>query len=141
MEAFKVSTDSWHYRIVFRANHKNELRVPTDICAYSRQLIWSILVAAFVTLVATTIASLYLWSGYHSFLWLFGGVPCGDKCVPFIVITSIPAFIIVIGVLSYVLQTYSDYRYENRKVKQPGFIKTAFASFKDKFCVKLDFTE
>lgn len=127
MAPFMIDSNSWHFRLI--ANVKG--RVCEDICGYTRQLLTSLLALMLLaTLSAIMIAScgsllMWIWICLEYKTWL----ELEWHSMPIILLfTSAIIFIIII----FIIITPSVW-------PAPGFAKTVYRAFHDKFCVPLEF--
>jgi hypothetical protein len=139
MKRIAINTDSWHYKIVSGVDCWD---IPDDICAYSRRLVWGILVLAFLVsivlglvlstgntlgLIAACITSLSL---IYPELW----------ALPGIAILLIAGFAPPLILIRNLWDEHKHRKYMRHEDAQRGFIGTAWQHFHERTCAKLEFT-
>lgn len=132
MKTLKLNKDSWHYKLAMQYDR----HVPdnTDICSYTRLLFAAMSLMAFAITILTLLAGTILFTIGGWFAYLFG-FPLHGAVVPFTFIYG--GATIVIGIVAAKAH-YDEHKYDKPK-KEPGFVRTAYRSWKDKFCVKVEF--
>jgi len=141
----KLNRNSWHYWLATK--YSNEIKwkledFPTDICTYSKMVLKGLLFAIFM---AVTISFLTLPLIYCGF-WLIMASITGDFSFPKIIILDLLfrfgiaeylmiAFLGIIGLYF----SYMDKKKFNKS--EPGFIKQSYLSWKNKYCVKVEFRD
>lgn len=148
MNAIAIKRNSWHYRIATKmAAYRPEWDYETgadvdDICRYRRHVIgglFLILLAAVGIAVVGFLLTQFLFGVVFSLLygaWLF--TPAAEAVM-------LVGGVIVIGVslfmgLNKAGEMYHEYKYnKKREAKPDGFVKQAYNSWKEKYCVKVTF--
>lgn len=129
MKTFELKKESWHYWV---ANF-GETRVyeETDICSYIRYMIRGGLLLALCVIVGGGAGAATLFAIGNLFSWLFLGYDLHETTkivgIAFIILVMIPATVIL-GVTAK----------EKMEEGEPGFIRLAYRSWKDKFCAKVE---
>lgn len=146
----QLSKDSWHYRLAtycgFRQNYvysdekQDWVEEGGDMCSYTNRVLIGfvlIAVAAMIFYVVTAgIIQMLLGLAFSAYYGAWIMTPLGDAlCFVTLVISAA-------GTLAFSFMkvlTYAD----NTKIKgsQPSFVKLAYRSWKDKYCVKISFSE
>jgi hypothetical protein len=134
MKTLKLNKNSWHYK--FASFYDKDVKYGTDICSYTRTLFFGFLLYSFLFSVAGFIAGCLLYTIGSWIAYLFG-YPLNDIVPAFTIVYGL-AFI-MIGVCVYLSQLEQRSWVRDEKPKEPGFIKLAYRSWKEKFCVKIDF--
>lgn len=132
MKALKLNKDSWHYKLAHM--YDKDIGYGTDICAYTRTLIASFCLLVFVCCIMGMLAGSFLfmiggWIAYFLGYELHGAV------IPFTFIYGVSA--VIIGIVWG--KAFYEERQWSQPKKEPGFIRTAYHSWKDKFCMKVEF--
>ena len=154
MKALNFNKNSWHYRLVsklelYEAPHQKDIwgdgELYTvgdsgDICTYSKRVIFalflvSIIIAAII--LSLTIAVHTLLGIYFSLLaneWIFTEFGNVGMILSIATISMIGIYVAV--------EDLDDYykRKSNKKSNKPdSFMKNAYRSWKNKFCIPIDF--
>lgn len=140
MEAFKVSKDSWHYKVVLFGSNSSKYNVPRDICGYTKKLLITLFVVLVVCCLILLAISAYCVSGYLFIHWWYF-LEAGKMPVEASFFLGITSVILLAGTIIGGIVLFPKLIVLDRDIKAPSFIRTAYASFKDKFCVKLDFID
>ena len=133
MKTIKFKTDSWHYKFVSQWDPIVVHRTGgTDICSYVRALMLGLTVMALLFGILGLFAGVLLyaignWIGY----FLFGYALSEGTPFVTIIYACFGAFIWY--------NQWKENRVVNEKEKEPGFIRLAYRSWKDKFCAKVEF--
>lgn len=140
MKYTKLNVNSWHYKLAESVGYDPD---NNDICSYTRRVIVGIfcLVALIVFIAATSAAISFLLVhmvlGAY-FYFAYGLVPAFEFFFGWgIVIVSA---ICAACNLSYLKLKERKYLRDTEE-KEPSFFVTAYRSWKDKFCVKLQFVD
>lgn len=143
MMTFSVIKNSWHHKLAKFGGLSLWCDDETDICEYTRRCI---------------LGTVYI------LLWLVGGICLSIPIIDFIFAVVFSLYymtdlfsetaiaggtILFVPFGTYCMIKYGDYRNtknrQNRKIyyepKPDGFIKTAYNSYKEKFCVRIKFNE
>lgn len=144
----KLSSGSWHFRLATYYGPMHEwliIRDGTDICEYTKAVLAGVRNVALII----ALISAYGVSWIHFFARMLAGWPEVDEFYKFLSAASPAATgaitLFVAG--AFTVDKLNDWRYERAKriqaepVKEPGFIKQAYISFRDKYCMKLSFTD
>lgn len=125
------NTNSWHYKLASTYTSFSPY-IHTDICSYTRKVVLSFFSLAMIALASVFIGwgiidvALWAWFFYHGyFLGLMG---------PGIVTISLSIAVLIIAG-DTLLSSLRHYKTQ----KEPGFIRKAYRSWKDKYCVKVEF--
>jgi hypothetical protein len=132
MEAFKVSKDSWHYKLLSRSTYD----IPTDICSYTRKLFGTLFLICGVVSIVGFVVAFYCYSGYVFFDWLLFNGQWDQINVFFLMLTGMVSVVVsaVVG-----KEKLSDFF--NSEIRTPSFIREAYSAFKNKHCIKLEFVD
>lgn len=128
MKTFELKKKSWHYWL---ANF-GDLRVGTntDICSYIRCVIWG----AFWLLVAAGagafLSGCVLFAIGNLFSWLFLGYELSNMTVGVFTVLSA----LFLTGLAFVSREAIA---EKMSKSEPGFVRLAYRSWKDKFCARI----
>ena len=126
-----LNKSSWHYQLAtaYGSLHKNE--TVTDICYYTRQVIKGVFLAVFITCLISVAA--------FCVIDMFMGI--GFSIAYGAMLMNTPGLVVLILIFSIgalcALALASDKVSKSNRNKEPGFVRTAYRSWKDKFCVKV----
>jgi hypothetical protein len=140
MDSLNVSRKSWHYRLAhtYYWNFSTEM---LDICSYTRRVFFGLLMALSITV---ALSALLLMFAVCPALYIIACAITGNWFeipaeigVPYIILI-IPAIMIggAIGITKFV-RYVKEYQSEDPP-EGPGFLRLAYRSFKDKFCIKIN---
>lgn len=124
----KIDKKSWHYHVANTYTNFNPYYTQ-DICSYTRTILLGILNIALIILIGSIVSySMIIDPIFQIFLF-------NDYNSPFFIVgTTLWGFLLFICFMSG-LHSYTEYR----KDKPSGFVKKAYNSWKNKFCIKLEF--
>lgn len=142
----KINRNSWHAWIINKFSDRNPWEYD-DICSYTRVLLLSTLLMLF--LFSLAVGALFVIGGGLvglAILVLKGSSHLSSMLGAFFAIDCIIVFIISLHFfVEWIKDVLTERKYRRAanppKVKKPGFIKTAYRAWKDKYCIKLDWTE
>lgn len=146
MKALTFNKNSWHFLLATKMGHyrpydrESGYGDNADICTYSRHVMGGLLL---LTLAAAAIAFagfivshilLGIWFSIMLGTWFFS-----DWAVGAMIVLGIGAF--VIG-----MKVAIDWQYERRmsseyRNRPDGFVKHAYKSWKEKYCVQIEFKD
>ncbi len=141
MKTLKFNTKSWHYQLATKIANYNPGYNDEDLCTYTRHVLGALLIlmvgvagVAIVGLLASHMILGIIFSiMYKTFMFTEFGV------IGLILSTIILLMFSVIYTTKY-LERRKAAKYRGGYVPKPdNFIKHAYKSWKDKFCVKIDF--
>ena len=125
MKTFELKKKSWHYWI---ANFGEErVYESTDICSYIRYVIKGGLLFLLVASVGIFLGGSLLFSIGNLFGWLFLGYEL-EK----VTFTTFSVIILFGALIGFFLGK------EAIEQSEPGFVRLAYRSWKDKFCAKVE---
>ena len=139
MKELNFNTDSWHYEIASKGGY-SPYRNGLDICSYTRAILKSLVIGMLFGLMIALV-------GFVFFQVLFGLVfsliygtwimtMIGEITLFFICIFAIGGLLLLIGM--FILSGIS---YLAKKPKSEAFIINAYMSWKDKYCVQINFND
>lgn len=133
MTPYVIDKNSWHYRMMNRYNSDSLWRCH-DICAYVRAVIFTIILLVFV---ATMIGGFIALTVGDSLAWIAACISLGT----FVDIGIGPSIVVAIITLIAILSGcyYFDEWRKRRTYADPGAVKLAYLSWKDKYCAKITF--
>jgi len=141
MRELNIDEKSWHYRIAHNYGGYSGGRHGYDICGYTRRFIWGLFIV-FVVIAAVSMASLGvldLLAGLY-FSWVAGvWITNFAGTLTAFVITVFSLVIGIIAITEKIRDMRREYRY-NHYHDEPGFIKSAYLSWKEKYCIKIKIT-
>jgi len=132
----EIKTNTWHYWLASKIDSFDP-KLNDDICSYRLAVIQGfillILICGFLGFLwyAVSYAVLGLLFSIFYKIWLVDTI--GD-----VILAFMGAVLLVLGFAF--LQIWFEKISKNKK-KEPGFIKTAYQSLRDKFCVKVTFVD
>lgn len=145
MKPITLNKNSWHYRLADKYTQRGVWDDGENICLYTKQVLKGSVWALFLTF----ILSFVVLSFMDFFIWLYVSISTGLWTTP----RELSGFAIVIillsacGVVAYIgVQTIewlkeSDNRFAQKtsSMVNPSFISEAYKSFKNKYCIKVEF--
>ena len=145
MKPLVLSKNSWHYKLVTRVTTYGRYGIKGDICEYVRCLLGSILVISVITVLSIAVLDpfvhMILGIGFSVWMgtWFFT-----DLGILGLIITFVAGLVFVIRWLVEAFERRSYNRRKERLYGEPkpdGFIKSAYKSWKGKYCLKIEFAE
>ena len=146
MKELVFDRTSWHFWIA-NFGHKRvrpekwDDNIQTDICTYTRAVFWGLINFTLVALLFSTLGGLVLFSignliGY--FLFDYGLYEITKAVMATIAIVA-GAIGALVGFCAIVAAYKTSIGYVSDKMAdaKPGFVKNAYRSWKDKYCVKI----
>lgn len=137
MKTFKINTNSWHYQLVrfdLDMQKGNDINFCKYVALVFADCLW--LLGLFVAALSVALfigSTIFPQDGFHP---LIGGLIEIFAGVVFISsITTILGFIVVYG--SKLIKPRDGKK--TRVEKQPSFIRQAYSSWKNKYCMKIEF--
>lgn len=146
MKAFTLSPSSLHYRFatVYGPRYHSDLQQNgSDLCSYVR----GVLLGVFAWLTWTIVACAVAWGLCDAIVWTIVAIQVGfmfEPNLPAAVLFFIVAAVTAIATVMFTIHTLKTWYYNWKYVKSevrtdPGFVKLAYRSFKDKYCTKVVF--
>lgn len=139
MYTFIVKSSSWHHRLAYKYTNFFPAR---NLCEYTTHVFLGLFLASLLTaLVGLTLGSvvagiLFLVTYGWQFLLVDPELAEGaGVCI--IIVSIMVALWIGVGDLCH----YIEFSGKPKQYKEPGFIKQAFTSFKDKMCIRVQVEE
>jgi hypothetical protein len=128
-----INRSSWHYRFLAFTGTicYNE---PKDFCSYWRTFLFR----GFFTLLFVSLILFLLFGFYFIHPWQ---VVASHQLLALASLVTIIALFGTIGGIWFLVDWYNEYRRKNYVEKEPGLIKTAYLSWKDKYCPKMEYKE
>ena len=129
MEAFKVYKDSWHYKLITKADPYD---LPKDFCAYWRKVV---LLCTGLAL-GISLASIILFTAFYALV-----------VDPIAVIATILIITLIYtagSIVSRIILYFSDNKKVTTKInspKQPSLLMVKYRSWKQKYCPMVEYEE
>ena len=142
METLKLKKGSWHYRLASITANLEIFNEP-DICSYTRSVLAGMLIVAAVTVlfsfVSFTLAHMILGVIFAS---IYGAWILTDIAIIGYILTATFGFIFLIdrGIKIADVRRIRN-KLNPKEVKPDGFVKHAYKSWKNRFCVKVTFED
>ncbi len=144
MKTLKFSRKSWHYELAHTFTKYPETG---NFCAYVRAVIWGFFCCLGIIVIVS--AALYVFV-IDPLAWLVYYINYGilePETGNVILVTEIFAFLLAVFEIYYkerLVDWWEEKRYERLKkkystTKKDSFIKSAYQSFKDKVCFRVEF--
>lgn len=143
MMTFNIKKNSWHFWLQnFATSYKYTGSCDTDICTYTRRVMWG----AFKLLVVSILVAFAAYCVGDFFYWIYsmivGGTFLSQTLGAFITTVVLSIAVLGLGTIGAVLtvERVKEIHYERTKdapPKQPSFLKLAYRKFKEKTCFKL----
>ena len=135
MESLKIKKDSWHYKLAEFGDRHGYIPYSSDICSYTKHVIWGLLLGfmaflaifAFICSIGNTLAFLAAISVYG--IWFEPGWPAQVILILIITVGLFSLFFVIYPIVDNIVNSDSN------TVK---FIPSAYRSFKNKFCIKVE---
>lgn len=135
MKLFTINTKSWHYWFATVMGDFSRYDITSDICTYTRSI--------FLGMLLTFLLSFLVFIGfilpvgnliYCLFIWKINSLAIG--AIAFLVTIMLMALLFKLSSIYYKYKSHHSVIEEN---KPDNFIKQAYASWKNKFCIKVEF--
>lgn len=140
MKELNFKTGTWHYWLANFPERRIYASVGSDICAYTRAVLSGLLFVTLMTLTIGYLLSLFaymiLYSIGNVIGWLFFGYILESTSVG--VLSIVFGFVLFVFALAYYMDK-RDEIFERLEKSEPGFIRTAYRSWKDKYCARVKF--
>lgn len=148
MTPITFSKNSWHARLVNRFTQRYASDA-TNICQYMRWVGWGLLGVILVTLALSVFATFVLSGIVWDIQWLFGYVHfVGGQNPPArelgaCILNLVAVLGSIVAGLMWISGIVKEARYHKKwhtasPSPPPGFIRTAYRSFKDKVCIRVE---
>ena len=131
----KIKKDSWHYKLANFGDSHGYVPYSSDICSYTKHVIWGLLlgfmaflaILAFIYCIGNTLAFLAAISVYG--IWFEPGWPAQIILTLIITVGLFSLFFVIYPIVDNIVN--SDYNTDK-------FVPSAYRSFKNKFCIKVE---
>lgn len=145
MKTFVLSKSSWHYKLVSRMTTYGRHRSERDICEYVQCLLGSILIISIIVTLATflSIPFIHMFIGIGFSIWM-GAWFFTELGTMGLLITGVVGGALLIRKILSVVEKWLYNRSKVRLYGEPkpdGFVKSAYKSWKGKYCLKIEFAE
>lgn len=138
MKQLTLNKNSWHFLVATKMGGYNDRYDDSDICSYSRKIASGLLRLGFCGLLIAMIGFIMFHTLFGIWFSIMFGTffftSLGMVGVGFIVLAV--QIVVVSKVLGYLQNRSTSTEYRNRP---DGFIKHAYKSWKEKFCVQVEF--
>ena len=136
MKVIEFKRDSWHHKLatIHDPYYNQDWKDETDICTYTRHVLLGFLSFLFMCGVFGLLAFFTLNSLYAVYQWVFFSQPMNEFAVVFLCVVG---GLLTMGLLAGGTAVVR----EKLDSSHPGFVRTAYRSWKDKFCVKITFVD
>jgi hypothetical protein len=135
MTPFTVKTNSWHYKLAkfgkYDAHYGDH-----DICAYMRRVLFGLFGVIVLTVIGICFAGsscFYIGLTFYALYKLIFGIALDP--VDWVLI-GLPTAVGISNAIPVIIRRLQRKR-SYFPTPEPGFVKTAYRSWKDKYCVKL----
>lgn len=142
MQPIDLNRKSWHYWVATKCGELPKQTNSTDICSYVTEVFKGSLLLLVLGLaggfLVAEIGSTIWWLTTRGFVWF--SAPAFVKA-SIVTITILLALVVIFVSVATIAGWIEDYRYKRWVLpkKQPSFLKLAYRSFRDKFCLKVNF--
>lgn len=136
------SYKSWHYWLAtnfahYRPNDTGQM----NICSYMRSVIGGLMAFVFVSVFCTGVAFALVSGLYHFLGYIFGYIHRSATIYEGVGMVLLLIGLVVVSAF-YIRDTYDKWQQNRRPAaKSPGFIKTAYRSWKEKTCTLIEFKD
>jgi len=139
MKTIEINQMSWHYKLANFAvtNYDLEYRC-NDVCDYTRKVLFGAFVFLIACVCGIMASVMFVWMFADTLAWIVASIVQGGFIYPnppTIALLVVLALFTVIGALYSIPKGFAAI---NRTVDIP-FVKTAYRSWKDKWCAKIEF--
>ncbi len=143
MKSVKLNVDSWHYKLAKQwADYSPDVH-GSDMCTYMRKVLRGLIVGGSVCAIfaALAVAGFVIVTNMivAPFSYFFLVKVYGD-IIGAIICWSFTAMCLIYGFTSMKIAEYKELR-QDMVSKPDSFIKSAYESWKGKYCVKLDLVD
>lgn len=139
MKAIQISKTSWHYNFMKWCN--DGYVDASDICEYSRKLVLRLIMAAIGGLFLSIIAGFIMFMIGSTIAWAVASVVSLSFLPPEPAAAATLLVVIGIGVPLALYVLFIENQDAIAKKMDTPFIRSAYDSWKNKFCVKVEFHE
>ena len=146
MKAFQFSRSSFHYKIAKKFGGLDDTDwygdpKPLDLCHYIRCLLWAFTKG----LVVLAVSSLVIWSATDAAFWVKECIDAGEFLtlkervgVLFIGAAGfVSAAAVLLGAIMCIVKLWDRYS-DDYEEREPGFLKLAYQSIKNKTCFRIE---
>lgn len=132
MKTFTINRSSWHHKLYnFGTN-----RYPEDFCQYTRGVLvgmfWALVFTALGISATMAVGDFFAWLAASVFHWQFLDPQLGAGITAFIMI--VVAMFVLAGLIMFGIRQVIHRSSE----QEPGFIRTAYSSMKNRFCIRVE---
>lgn len=132
MKSFTLNTKSWHYWFATTMGDFSRYDITSDICTYTRSIFLGMLLTFLLSVLVFSAVILPVGNlVYCLLLWKLNLLAEGT-----LGLLGCVAFMALLFTLASLYRKHGAPIIEN---KPNGFIKQAYASWKNKFCIKVEF--
>lgn len=136
MKPLIFNKDSWHYRIASKYGNFDPKN--SDICSYGRRIFLGLLMISLIILSILILGIMNI----DLFLGIVFSFICGSFVVGMAGQAMICFYIILASFISaHKYVKWKKNRYENYRCKSDGYLINAYKSWKDKFCLQINFQD
>jgi hypothetical protein len=126
LHTFKVATNSWHYKLLTKANRSY---TPKDFCSYWREVVIVIVMCIlFIFMLLPLVGFFIFWS-----VWSLIYEPMGILLLLGVMLIFICVSTFVGWLFARVDKSYDD------EPKQPPLLATKYHSWKHKYCPAIEY--
>lgn len=136
MKAIEFKRGSWHHKLatIHDPYYNRDWKDETDICTYTRHVFLGFLYFLFVCGVFGLLAFVSLNTLFEIYQWVFFSQPMNELSIVFLcVVGGILTMVLLAGGTAVVREKLDS--------SNPGFVRISYRSWKDKFCVKINFVD
>lgn len=138
MKTFVLSKSSWHYKLANLFGGMRYVR-DTDVCEYTKTVIAALFLSTMITFfgIILLILSVHMLLGVGFSIWM-GAWFFSDLGIMGLIIYGLVGGGLMIKAADGKYSEWKDRRRENYEPKPDGFLKVAYSSWKDKYCVRIE---
>lgn len=142
MKEFEINTKSLHYRLATVYGGYDSYYRGSDICSYTRHIMMGLLgilcLIILLSFLSFALFDIVVGTIFSIIAGMFIMGPIGQ--ILLIIMTAIIITFLLAGMVSVIKNKYYEYKNKKNSAPEPdGFIKTAYKSWKDKYCIKVKF--
>lgn len=139
MEVIQISKTSWHYRFMSWCDEGHV--AVSDICEYSRKLVLRLIAVSIGVLILLFLAGLIMFTIGDTMAWIAACITTLSFLNPEPTAGGFLVVAFIFGVSLTIYSLFKRYRSVVTEKMDIPFISKAYDSWKNKFCVRVEFHE
>ena len=145
MKPLVLSKNSWHYKLVTRMTTYGRYDTDGNICEYVKCLLGSMLIILIISILFTIVAipfvHMIMGIGFSIWMgtWFFTDIGAAGVAITCVIAAGVSVHKILTNIDRWRYNRHRERFYG--EPKPDGFLKSAYKSWKGKYCLKIEFTE